>query len=394
MTTSPQPYEYDAIRPYIDEEVPAVAQHLANQPELQQVLARLLSKEEITALMSQLKMVRSVDEFKDKISFPLVLTLAKMTTFSVSLSGANRLGGDLPTTFLTNHRDIILDSAFLNMVMKERNYRLPRIAIGDNLFGLSWIESVVKLNDSFVVRRSLPIRQMLLAAQALSAFIDRSICQEHKSVWIAQREGRAKDNSDETQPSVLKMIASALSSDPLTQLKRVNIAPTTISYEYDPCDILKACELLWRKKHPEEQYIKAAQEDLINMKTGLLGYKGRVHFSIGTRLNDLITPELETELRLLSKQQLYIKLAKIIDHELHSNYRFYPINYIAFDILYPNQAHPEEMYSKSDQERTLQYLSRQIAKAPTDLYTPDELRTQLLQMYAQPLVNAQLRAEE
>lgn len=386
--TAPQPYEYDSIRPYLDEEVPAVVAQLANQPELRHVLSALLSEEETTALIQQLKGIHSVDDFKQRISYPLVVQLAKRTTFSVSLSGASRLGGDLPTTFITNHRDIILDSAFLNLVMRERNYLMPRIAIGDNLFGRPWIEAVVKLNDSFVVRRSLPIRQMLLAAQALSAFIDQSIQQDHKSVWIAQREGRAKDNSDKTQPSVLKMIASSQSNDPLTQLMRVNIAPTTISYEYDPCDILKACELLWRKHHPEEQYAKGPEEDLINMKTGLLGYKGRVHFAIGKRLNELITPELEAELRALPKQQLYPRLAELIDTELHSNYRFYPINYIAYDLLHPHKAHPKELYSEADKEKALRYIEEQIAKAPTDAYSADELRTQLLQMYAQPLCNA------
>lgn len=386
--TAPQPYEYDSIRPYLDEEVPTVVAQLANQPELRHVLSALLSEEETTALIQQLKGIHSVDDFKQRISYPLVVQLAKRTTFSVSLSGASRLGGDLPTTFITNHRDIILDSAFLNLVMRERNYLMPRIAIGDNLFGRPWIEAVVKLNDSFVVRRSLPIRQMLLAAQSLSAFIDQSIQQDHKSVWIAQREGRAKDNSDKTQPSVLKMIASSQSNDPLTQLMRVNIAPTTISYEYDPCDILKACELLWRKHHPEEQYVKGPEEDLINMKTGLLGYKGRVHFAIGKRLNELITPELETELRTLPKQQLYPRLAELIDTELHSNYRFYPINYIAYDLLHPHKAHPKELYSEADKEKALRYIEEQIAKAPTDAYSADELRTQLLQMYAQPLCNA------
>ncbi len=386
--TAPQPYEYDSIRPYLDEEVPAVVAQLADQPELRHVLSALLSEEETKTLLQQLKGIHSVDDFKQQISYPLVLRLAKETTFSVSLSGASRLGGDLPTTFITNHRDIILDSAFLNLVMRERNYLMPRIAIGDNLFGRPWIEAVVKLNDSFVVRRSLPIRQMLLAAQALSAFIDRSIQQDHKSVWIAQREGRAKDNSDKTQPSVLKMIASSQSSDPLTQLMRVNIAPTTISYEYDPCDILKACELLWRKHHPEEQYVKGPEEDLINMKTGLLGYKGRVHFAVGKRLNELITPQLEAELRALPKQELYPRLAEIIDTELHSNYRFYPINYIAYDLLHPHKAHPKELYSEADKEKALRYIEEQIAKAPTDAYSADELRTQLLQMYAQPLCNA------
>ena len=386
--TAPQPYEYDSIRPYLDEEVPAVVAQLADQPELRHVLSALLSEEETKTLLQQLKGIHSIDDFKQQISYPLVLRLAKETTFSVSLSGASRLGGDLPTTFITNHRDIILDSAFLNLVMRERNYLMPRIAIGDNLFGRPWIEAVVKLNDSFVVRRSLPIRQMLLAAQALSAFIDRSIQQDHKSVWIAQREGRAKDNSDKTQPSVLKMIASPQSSDPLTQLIRVNIAPTTISYESDPCDILKACELLWRKHHPEEQYVKGPEEDLINMKTGLLGYKGRVHFAVGKRLNELITPELEAELRALPKQELYPRLAEIIDTELHSNYRFYPINYIAYDLLHPHKAHPKELYSEADKEKVLRYFEEQIAKAQTDAYSADELRTQLLQMYAQPLCNA------
>lgn len=382
-------YEYDSIRPYLDEEVPTVVARLSEMPELRVFLSKMLPEEQTDELLSKLKECRSVTQFKETIGYPVVRAIAEHTTFSVSLSGAGRLGGDLPTTFVTNHRDIILDSAFLNILMYERGYIFPRIAIGDNLFGLPWIEPLVKLNDSFVVRRSLPIRQMLLAAQTLSQFIDKSINEDHRSVWIAQREGRAKDNTDLTQPSILKMIASADGRHPIAQLQKVNIAPATISYEYDPCDILKACELLTKAKNPDQPYIKAKGEDLLNMKTGLMGQKGRVHIAIGTRLNDLLTAEVITEIETLPKHDQYSYLARLLDQEIHRNYRLYPINYIAFDRLHPDQTHPEGLYSKADETAVDDYIAGQIESvANSSPHNADELRTKLYEMYAQPLINS------
>ena len=277
-------------------------------------------------------------------------------------------------TFVSNHRDIVLDSAFLDVMLVDGGYPTTvEIGIGDNLLIYPWIRRLVRMNKAFTVRRGLSLKETLAASQLMSRYIHYAVTQKHENIWIAQREGRAKDSDDRTQEAVLKMLAMG------GQLNELNIVPLTISYEYDPCDYLKAQE--FQQKRDDPTFKKSRQDDLDNMKTGILGYKGRVTYRAAAPVNTWIA-----ELDGLSRQEYYAELARRIDLNLHRNYQLYPCNYIAADLLdgtSDNAAH----YTAADVEHFEQYLDGQLAKVT--IANPDRpfLRQCILTMYTNPLRN-------
>ena len=286
-------------------------------------------------------------------------------------------------TFVSNHRDIVLDSAFLDVMLVKAGYQTTvEIGIGDNLLIYPWIKRLVRMNKAFTVRRGLTAHEMLRSSQLMSRYIHYAVTDKKENIWIAQREGRAKDSDDHTQDSVLKMLAMgslAVSNSIADKLRDLNIVPLTISYEFDPCDYLKAQEFQQKRDNPG--FKKSRQDDLDNMKTGIFGFKGRVHYHCAAPINTWID-----ELAELPKQEFFSTLSKRIDQELHSNYRLYPCNYLALDELEGSQAHAEH-YTLEDKQRFEQYLAGQLAK----IKIPDKdeafLRERMLTMYANPLRN-------
>ncbi|MBQ9655607.1 MAG: acyltransferase [Prevotella sp.] len=277
-------------------------------------------------------------------------------------------------TFLSNHRDIVLDSAFLDVLLNKYGYPTTvEIGIGDNLLIYPWIKTLVRMNKAFTVRRGLTAHEMMRSSQLMSRYIHYAVTQKHENIWIAQREGRAKDSSDQTQESVLKMLAMG------GDLRELNIVPLTISYEYDPCDYLKAQEFQQKRDNPA--FKKSKQDDLTNMRTGILGYKGRVHYHCAPPINTWLD-----ELTELPKKEFYETLSHRIDQQLHSNYRLYPCNYIALDLL-NGRRDWQEHYTAADEQRFEHYLQGQLAKI--DIPGRDEpfLRERMLTMYANPLRN-------
>ena len=294
-------------------------------------------------------------------------------------------------TFVSNHRDIVLDSAFLDVLLHKNGYPTTvEIGIGDNLLIYPWIKRLVRMNKAFTVRRGLTAHEMMKSSQLMSRYIHYAVTQKKENIWIAQREGRAKDSDDRTQESVLKMLAMGGS------LQELNIVPLTISYEYDPCDYLKAQEFQQKRDNPA--FKKSKQDDLDNMKTGILGYKGRVHYHCGTPINQWID-----ELKDLPKNEFFKAVAQRMDKEIHSHYRLYPCNYIALDML--NMDSPKglqgnhnsstseatssitQFYTEADVQRFEEYLAGQLAKI--NIPNKDEafLRERMLTMYANPLRN-------
>ena len=310
------------------------------------------------------------------------MTVAKATTFSLTISGRSRLPKDKAAcTFISNHRDIALDASFLNVMLYDVGYGMTQVAIGDNLLIRSWIETVVRLNNSFIVKRNIPVRQILEASQRLSAYIHHTIRDTKESVWIAQREGRAKDSNDRTQSSVLKMLAIGGSHENLIEnLMELNIVPVAISYEYDPCDYLKAKEFQQKRDNPD--FVKSQRDDLLSMETGILCNKGRVHFTLTQPINELLA-QVD---RSLDKNGLVTAAANIIDREIYKNYRFYPCNYVAYDLLMGTRRF-QDHYGVKDKKHFEEYLQGQIEKV--DLENKDEtfIRTKILEMYANPLKN-------
>lgn len=378
------------IRPFRDEEVADELAKLLQLPSFQAFL-RLFPKEITSFFYSQLTEIRSIRAFKQVLMAPLFQSLLKLTTFSYDLSGKSNLKGFSGVTFLSNHRDIILDSAILNVLLFEAGLEMTRIAIGDNLFVKPFIEPLVKLADSIVVRRSLPPRAFIESSKSFSQIVDETIQKEHKYLWIAQREGRSKDSNDLTQPALLKMLALSGGGTPLENLMRKQIVPTSFSYEYDPCDYLKAKELLLRLAG--NRYVKVRGEDLLSMKQGLQGYKGRVHIDIGTPLSSLIE-QYEQEgsiprLCSLEKNKLFEVVAHIIDREIHRRYRLYPSNFIAYDLLEKREKGLETgHYSPSDKEQFVAYLNEQVARTfPTSEEENRQIEHLILIQYANPLRN-------
>ena len=283
-------------------------------------------------------------------------------------------------TFVSNHRDIVLDSALLDVMLIENGYPTTvEIGIGDNLLIYPWIKRLVRMNKAFTVRRSLTPRAMLESSQLMSSYIHFAVNTKRENIWIAQREGRAKDSNDRTQDAVLKMLAMGGEGAPADRLRDLNIVPLTISYEYDPCDYLKAQEFQQKRDNPA--FKKSRQDDLDNMKTGIFGYKGRVVYRCAAPINTWID-----ELAALPKTEFYTALSTRIDLELHRNYELYPCNYIALDMLNGNREQASH-YSEADVAEFEQYLAAQLAKVSLPEKDDDFLTERMLTMYANPLRN-------
>ncbi len=285
-------------------------------------------------------------------------------------------------TFVSNHRDIVLDSAFLDILLVKNGYPTTvEIGIGDNLLIYPWIKRLVRMNKAFVVRRSLTPHEMIKSSQLMSQYIHYAVNEKKENIWIAQREGRAKDSDDRTQESVLKMLAMGGKGNFAEQLSDLNIVPLTISYEFDPCDYLKAKEFQQKRDNP--RYKKSRQDDLDNMRVGIFGFKGHVHYHCAAPVNTFMN---ELSAQNLPKNDFYRALAEQIDKQIHSHYRIYPNNYIALDKLNGNQEYATH-YTQEDKIRFENYLAGQLAKI--DLPNKDEeyLMERMLTMYANPLRN-------
>ena len=277
-------------------------------------------------------------------------------------------------TFLSNHRDIVLDSAFLDAKLVEASYPTTvEIGIGDNLLIYPWIKRLVRMNKAFTVRRGLTAHEMMRSSQLMSRYIHYAVTEKKENIWIAQREGRAKDSSDHTQDAVLKMLAMG------GELRELNICPLTISYEFDPCDYLKAQEFQQKRDNPA--FKKSRQDDLDNMKTGIFGYKGRVHYRCGTPINQWLA-----ELDGLPRNEYFQQLSQRIDQEIHAGYRLYPCNYIALDRQEGTSTYADQ-YTSKDIERFDKYLAGQLAKISIPNKDEAFLRERMLTMYANPVRN-------
>ncbi|MDR0892613.1 MAG: 1-acyl-sn-glycerol-3-phosphate acyltransferase [Mediterranea sp.] len=375
-----EPTEFTDIRPYNDDELPAIFEELIADPAFRRVVEGVLPGVPFEQLAQQMRQCRTKTEFQKTFCYGILHQLEDRHTQGVTLDHSALPDKQQAYLYLSNHRDITLDSGFLSVLLVEQGMDTVEIAIGDNLLIYPWIQKFVRVNKSFIVQRSLPMRQMLEASARMSRYIHYAIGQKNQSVWLAQREGRAKDANDRTQESVLKMLAMGGEGDIIDRLEQLHIAPLAISYEYDPCDYLKARE--FQLKRDNEDYKKTMQDDLLNMQTGIFGEKGRVHFQPAPCLNSY----LATLDRTLPKQELYAAIAAHIDRQIHQNYRLYPGNYVAHDLLYASTGQAAH-YTPQEKQQFTDYLDRQLAKI--DLPDKDEpfLRQKLLLMYANPLTN-------
>jgi len=370
--------EFDEIRPYEPEEMKQAFEDLLSDRQfnvLMKGFAPWLPKSVRNGLLRlAFKGVKSPLDFQKRFMKPVVKYIIRKHTDGCTFDDARIKNSQLRFTFVSNHRDIVLDSAFLDVKLVEAGYPTTvEIGIGDNLLIYPWIKRLVRMNKAFTVRRGLSLRETLAASQLMSRYIHFAVTQKKENLWIAQREGRAKDSNDRTQDAVLKMLAMG------GELKELNIVPLTISYEFDPCDYLKAQEFQQKRDNPG--FKKSRQDDLDNMKTGIFGYKGRVVYRTAAPINTWID-----ELADLPKSEFFKAVAERMDTEIHKGYELFPCNYLAFDMLNGDQANSAH-YTAADKQRFETYLSGQLAKITIDHKDKPFLRERMLTMYANPLRN-------
>lgn len=374
------PAEFDAIRAYEDRDLGATIKTLFADEAFRDVLQSLFPNQSLPLLEKQLSSYTSILEFQKNFIHGLVTQLIQKTGNGLTLDISALTNKGLPYTYISNHRDIILDSALLDILLIDAEFpQTVEIAIGDNLLVYPWIKHLVRLNKAFIVQRSLSLREMLAASKLMSRYMHFVITQKKNPIWIAQREGRAKDGNDRTQEAVLKMIAMGGEGTAVERLMAMHIVPLSISYEFDPCDFLKAKEFQMKRDNPA--YKKTRADDLVNMQTGLFGYKGRVHYACAPCIDDWIATR-----EGLSNAEFFAATARRLDEEIYRNYRLYPNNFVALDLL-NNRKDYISHYSGEDKAQFEQYLRQQIDKI--DLPNKDEafLRERLLEMYANPAKN-------
>lgn len=370
------------IRPLLPEELPGAFDELFADPQFCAVAKYVCKDVPLEALKAKLLQCPNNLEVQKALFYPLVHDIIDRHSKGVTMDAANIAPDERAQghTFVSNHRDIVLDSAFLDVLLIDNAFpNTVEIAIGDNLLVYPWIKTLVRVNKSFIVRRSLGMRELLLASKHLSEYMHYAIGTKGENIWIAQREGRAKDSDDRTQESVLKMMTMGGEGTPADRLRAMNIVPLAISYEYDPCDYLKAKEFQQKRDIPG--FKKSRQDDLTNMQTGIFGYKGRVKYRLAAPVNTWLDEYAD-----LPKGEFYKAVAAKMDTEIHRAYELYPANYAALDLLRGDNTQKAH-YTAEEKAQFEEYIAQRIALI--DVENKDEafLRERLLTMYANPLIN-------
>ena len=347
------PQEFDAIRPWEPEDLPEVFDRLLANEQFKQVLAYLYPQ----------------------VPFEMKKAATGCEMDCTAIDSSRRY------TFISNHRDIVLDSAILDVLLVDNKFTTTcEIAIGDNLLSLPWVKDLVRVNKAFIVERALSMRQMLMSSKRLSDYMHFAVKEKNENIWIAQREGRAKDSNDRTQKSILQMMSMGGEGSIIERLMQLHLVPLSISYEYDPCDYLKAKE--FQQKRDNAEWKKGPTDDLVSMQTGIFGFKGHVHYHAAPCLDGYLA-QMDPE---TPKQDIYNKVATYIDKQIHANYMLYPGNYVALDLLEETSAHADK-YTEAEKATFEQYIAGQLQKI--DLPNKDEafLRERMLTMYANPVRN-------
>lgn len=368
---------FDDIRPFYDSEVNHYLKLLLQDDDFQHILQFIFKDQ---AKVDQVKlMLSSVNTIKDlqlKFMYSLIDNLIlKPSTDGLSSSGIEKLDQHTGYLFISNHRDIILDSAIMNFLIVREGMNTTEVAIGNNLLIEKWIEYAVKLNRAFVVRRNLPVRELLMASKKLSEYIRRNITVKNNSVWIAQREGRTKDGDDKTQQALLKMLNLSNTKEFGEGFSELRIVPLSISYEIEPCGISKVAELY---KKNTEGFEKTQEDDLRSMSEGLIRPKGHVHFGFG----EPIVGDFDANSSEPISVQIE-KLADIIDRQIYTNFKLWPNNYIAEDLLNSSNSN-SEFYTGEQYTQFVAMLEEAISLIQGDA---NIVRSMFLQMYANPLIN-------
>ena len=368
--------DFEDIRPYYDEEIPEALKRITAEPFFGQVMKFLFPDRKLTDILAEMESITNIYDFQVKIMHPVVWTIVRRTTNGLTASGFEDLDPEVPYLFLANHRDIFLDSAFLQIMLYEYNLPNSQITFGNNLMTSQLLVDTGKVNRMFTVYRGGTRKEKYINSQRLSSYIRETITQRKESIWIAQREGRTKDGNDLTHPGLLKMLFASHRASIPESLKPLNLVPLSISYEFEPCDNLKVQE---RYLSQNTDYVKKPGEDLNSILAGTLENKGRVHLAAGRPIHadlDLLAKrgELDDPFGFLSER---------IDVQMHALFKLFPNNYIALDLL-EGKNEFAYAYSSDEKEQFMKHLNKRMKSLKGESQTLEKM---LLEMYAYPVKN-------
>ena len=374
------PEKFNDIRPFEPEELPEVFDRLIADQQFCSVLSYLYPGVPVEAIAAKMKGCKDNLAFQKAFCYQFLHGLLKKASLGCD-ADFSAIDLEARYTFISNHRDIVLDSALLDVLLIDAGCSTTcEIAIGDNLLSLPWVKDLVRVNKSFIVQRSLSMREMLVASKTLSEYMHYAIECKNENIWIAQREGRAKDSDDRTQEALLKMMAMGGEGSAIDRLVALHLVPLAISYEFDPCDYLKAQEFQLKRDVPG--WKKSAHDDVVSMQTGIMGFKGHIHYHCAPCIDQwLLSLPADTP-----KTDLFRIIAEHIDKEIHANYRLFPANYVALDMLHGTDRYASE-YSADDKARFEKYLEGQMAKITLENRDEAFIRESMLKMYANPAIN-------
>ena len=367
---------FDDIRPYYDNEYQPVIKKLIAVEQLMKAIQMYLPELAQTKIKEILLSFHTIRDFQSKMVCRIIQSLINSSTEGFTYDGFQRLDKHTPYVLISNHRDIVSDSALVNFCLNINDYDTCEIAIGSNLLEKPWIKDLVRINKSFIVKRNIPKQELLEASKKLSTYINHTLKDKKQSVWIAQREGRAKDGCDKTNPGVLKMLGLCTDENLLEHLISLNITPVSISYELDPCDALKIPELL--NKSEGKEYIKSEGEDEYSMILGVQGKKGHVHVQFGIPINE----EIKQFSHIKNKNELLKNIADVIDREIYTNYRLWNSNYVAYDLLNKTTKYAAN-YTAESKQQFVDYMNKKL----TNFSSNEKAQQLFLQMYANPVIN-------
>ena len=377
--------EFESISPYTDEEAVVALGKLADHPLLSQFSCKFFPDQSPDFLKGLLKNIRSIDEFQVLVMSKFVEWVLDHTVNTFSYDGISNIDPEKKFLALSNHRDIIFDPAITQLVLFRNGIPLTEIAVGDNLVSSPTIEYLLRSNRMIKVIRGITARELYLSSQLLSRYIRHNITEQRSSIWLAQSQGRTKNGYDITEQGLLKMLDMSGTADFQKNFEELNIIPMSISYEYEPCDILKARELVISRKH---KYVKAEGEDLNSILVGIQQPKGNVHLNIGTPL----TSEEIAEAALCDKNDRYQLIRHAVDKRVIEGYRLWKNNYVAYDLT--NQSYKySHLYEPADVERFVEYMQAQLDTVEKEINRAD-LRRIFLDIYANPVVTKELLEKE
>ncbi len=368
---------YNEIRPYRDHEFRKVMDKMLNSSMADLLISTVFPGESVEDIKNLLRKIDTINEFQEKVIYKAVMGLLSKTSSGLTASGLENLDNKSAYLFISNHRDIILDPTILNTVIVEHGHETAEVAIGDNLLGTPWIKHLARLNKSFIVKRNLSVRELMASSKLLSQYISESIFDKEHSVWIAQREGRAKDGDDRTQPGVLNMIGLSAKGSLKDHFINMNIVPVSMSYEHDPCDVDKVRSLYALKLFGG--YTKEKNEDNMAMRKGILGDKGKIHIHFGKPIREEIAAMPDN----LHKNEFNQQLGVIIEQHIIRNYKTQKSNFIAYDLLF-NRSDENLNYSDKDKEDFIKDIEQKVDSMAGE---KDEVRSIFLKMYARPYQN-------